>query len=229
MSNTLDHLQAEEIAKQLRSPNGPLGKEVASRMNDSNKQINHFCIEKITPKRPSSDSKPTHLLEIGPGNGSFLELILQQLQTGHYTGLDWSHDMVDLANTLHDKHIKNNKARFIQGAAHKLPFEQNSFDIILSVNTLYFWPGIHQTLQELSRVLKNGSQIILGFADIAFIESLPFTSYGFQAYKVETVKQAFQSVGFEKIQHTEHKEVGNDNTGGTQQKHFHCLSAHLNK
>ena len=46
------------------------------------------------------------------------------------------------------------RARFVEGDAQKLPFDDDSADVIVSRGTLTFIPDIGKCLREVDRVLK---------------------------------------------------------------------------
>jgi ubiquinone/menaquinone biosynthesis C-methylase UbiE len=47
------------------------------------------------------------------------------------------------------------------GTAEALPFDDVSFDIVVSANSIFFWPDQPAGIQEIYRVLKPGGQIAL--------------------------------------------------------------------
>jgi len=49
------------------------------------------------------------------------------------------------------------------GSVEKLPFDDNSFDKALAINSMQVWPDAIGGLQEMRRVLKPGGKIALGF------------------------------------------------------------------
>ncbi len=210
----------QEISRQLRCPTGDAGQNLAGQMNQSNHGINMLCIEKLNTNVPAP-----HILEIGPGNGGFLPAIFERFPRANYTGIDWSEDMVNLARTEQASYVQAQQAQFQQGEAHQLTFEDDAFDLLLSVNTLYFWPDLIQTLREFARVLTSEGQLVLGFGDIAFMQPLPFTAENFQMYTLETVQTAAREAGFKSLNNTEFKESVQDDNGQTFYKHYHCLRA----
>ncbi|MEM6692684.1 MAG: class I SAM-dependent methyltransferase [Planctomycetota bacterium] len=90
-------------------------------MNRNNRAINLVAIEELGVSDGDS------VLEVGPANGEFLSSILRGQSNVTYTGVDWSAEKVDAANTLHARWVESGRAKFIHGDSQKLPFEQNSF------------------------------------------------------------------------------------------------------
>jgi len=78
----------------------------------------------------------------------------------------------------------------------KVKKEDNSIDIIFTVNTLYFWKNPKEYLQEIFRVLKSKGQFVLGFIPKSTMEKIPFAKYGFELYDNENVQNLLEAVGF---------------------------------
>ena len=74
--------ELEEIASQLRKPDGDKGKEVGLMMNDSNGGMIKNSVDAL--KLKSNDK----LLELGHGNGKHINLILEKGDNISYYGLD---------------------------------------------------------------------------------------------------------------------------------------------
>lgn len=101
--------------------------------------------------------KKPKLLDIGCGNGAFLRQVASRLAEGH--GVDASAGMLKMARTkAHEKNISN--LHFNQISGPKLPYEDNSFDYVISVLSFRYldWdPMVHEIL----RVLKPGGRILI--------------------------------------------------------------------
>lgn len=138
-----------EVAAQLRKPNGKFGKEVAEKMNASNQQMNLKTIELLDILENDS------VLEIGMGNGAFVPDILNSAKDVRYFGIDYSEDMVELANTMNNSFIVDHTVKFILSDVENLPFSSKTMDKIFTVNTIYFWKDLEAAFRECSRVLKE--------------------------------------------------------------------------
>lgn len=53
----------------------------------------------------------------------------------------------------------------VDGVAENLPFEDNSFDLVLMVTTVCFVDDVLKSFKECFRVLKNNGTILIGFVD----------------------------------------------------------------
>lgn len=80
--------------------------------------------------------------------------------------------------------------------AAQLPFDDGTFDAVLSVHTIYFWPDPVAQLREIRRVLRVAGRLTLGlrFASVAAARSFPASVYRF--YSEEQVRALLEHAGF---------------------------------
>src|SRR3989338_5187279 len=77
---------------------------------------------------------------------------------GKMTLLDLSEDAIKLARNNFENH--NQEGKFVVGDSGKLPFEDNSFDLTISMGLLEHLSDYPQTIKEQYRVLKPGGVMI---------------------------------------------------------------------
>ncbi|RUO26526.1 SAM-dependent methyltransferase [Aliidiomarina minuta] len=205
-------MEPENIASQLRCPNGKEASDVALKMNDANRSVNQKCIELL---QIASGDK---VLEIGPGNGAFAADIVGSAEEVIYTGLDWSADMVAQASQLNSELLAQGSVNFQSGSSDKLPFEPGTFNKILTVHTLYFWEHPADHLSEIRRVLQPDGLFCIAFGDRSFMKELPFVPYGFNLYDIPAAQDIMQAVGFRVVDVQKFYETGRSNTGDIVEK-----------
>lgn len=172
----------QNIASQLRCPDGDEGKALGHAMNMRNLPV---ILNGITHLGLSDGD---HILELGYGNGGLLGFILSLADNIHYTGLEISPLMHQEALVFNRAYIEAGWANYSLYDGVTLPVSEGHFDKILTVNTIYFWQEPLILLENISRMLKVGGHFCLTFCDKAFMEKLPFIEYGFQLYNVSEVK-----------------------------------------
>ena len=108
--------------------------------------------------------KNARILDVGSGPG-FITLILAQKEpTASVIGVDYSKGQVEAANRLRArKQVQN--CSFRLGDAMALPFEDSSFDIVMSSASIKHWPDAVRGLKEIHRVLVPGGLAFIGEAD----------------------------------------------------------------
>lgn len=102
------------------------------------------------------------VLEVGCGDGSVLISLRQNMHhQGHLVGLEINSTIVrPTVNYLKD-HPEIKKIEFSVGTAEKLPFPNDSLDIILAFFMLYHVPNIQDTLMEWKRVLRPSGRVLV--------------------------------------------------------------------
>ena len=133
------------------------------------------------------------MLEVPVGTGVLTMPIYKTIPNATIHCLDYSLDMMAKARRRAEKmNIKN--IQFQQGDVSKLSYEDNSFDLVLSLNGFHAFPNKEAAYQETFRVLKSGG-IFCGCFYIKdenkrtdwFIEKL-YTPKGFFTPPYETAK-----------------------------------------
>jgi len=99
------------------------------------------------------------LLEIGCGRGGGLHHLHTTKKPSQSTGLDLSEWNIAFCQSR----FQANNLSYVVGSADKLPFEDNSFDAIINVESSHIYPDFEAFLKEVKRVLKPGGYF--GFAD----------------------------------------------------------------
>ncbi|MBS3749261.1 MAG: methyltransferase domain-containing protein [Candidatus Thermoplasmatota archaeon] len=97
-----------------------------------------------------------HILDVGCGSG-IITRELALLTRGKVTAVDNSYDMIKVAK----KFLKNVKNIHLQvGDGEKLPFEDNTFDIV-TCNLVLMWSHQpQQIVKEMTRVTKTGGLVL---------------------------------------------------------------------
>ena len=186
----MEENELKEIARQLRKPQGEFGHEIGKKMNESNKLMNQFAIEKLNP------SAGDNILEIGMGNGCFVKEILSTGDNITYTGADFSDLMVNECIETNKQWIEKKRASFIKAEASDLPFDDNTFNKIFTVNTVYFWDDHKSILNEIHRVLRPEGYFFIVYRAKVSMEEFPFTRFGFKLQNAEEINEMVEKNNF---------------------------------
>ncbi len=104
---------------------------------------------------PVPDGFSGKLLEVPVGTGVLTVPVYRNMKDADITCLDYSADMMKNAeNRTEALGVKN--VSFVQGDVGALPFEDESFDIVLSLNGFHAFPDKDAAYRETFRVLKKG-------------------------------------------------------------------------
>lgn len=115
-------------------------------------EMNRYPLQLYHYLATTVDISQKEVLEVGSGRGGGAAYIVNYLKPKVITGLDIAHNAVKLANRIHA--TKNLK--FIQGNAEKLPFDNESFDVVINVESCHAYGSVPVFLQEVKRVLRPG-------------------------------------------------------------------------
>ena len=97
------------------------------------------------------------LLDVPVGTAVFTEKKWKGLKKAEIICLDYSEDMLDKAK---DRLNYYENISFVQGDVGKLPFEDASFDTVLSMNGFHAFPDKKKAFLETNRVLRKGGSFI---------------------------------------------------------------------
>jgi ubiquinone/menaquinone biosynthesis C-methylase UbiE len=92
-----------------------------------------------------------NMLEVGCGRGGGCELMLAY-QPKTITGLDFSENVISFCKQTYQQPNLN----FVAGNAESLPFDDNSFDIIVNLESSHCYGNRGDFFKEVSRTLKPG-------------------------------------------------------------------------
>lgn len=98
-----------------------------------------------------SEGPGIRALDIGCGTGNILEKLTDKCD--EVIGLDLSKDMLSVASTIFQK---GENPFLVQGRAGKLPFNDNTFDLITAYSLFHHLPYFSNPISEIARVLKGG-------------------------------------------------------------------------
>ena len=100
------------------------------------------------------DSFSGKLLDVPVGTAVFTTEKYSHLKNADITCIDYSQDMLEKArNRFYKKGLNNIK--IMQGDIACLPFETESFDIVICMNGLHVFPNKEKSYSEIFRVLKK--------------------------------------------------------------------------
>lgn len=96
------------------------------------------------------------LLDAGCGPAPMVQLLAEQYPDAHYTGIDLTPKMIELARA---KNLPN--ADFVVGDCENLPFEDNSFDVVICSMSFHHYPHPQDFFNSVARVLRPSGRFIL--------------------------------------------------------------------
>jgi SAM-dependent methyltransferase len=145
-----------DVIGQAHRPRGAAGHVTAWEMahRPSNRQRNRWVVSLL-------DLQPAdRVLEIGFGPGVAIAE-LARAGAGRVYGIDHSEVMLRQASRRNAAAIRAGRVTLLNASADQLPPHLGSFDVILAVNSLGFWPAPGERLAELRQRLAPGGRIVI--------------------------------------------------------------------
>jgi SAM-dependent methyltransferase len=145
----------DEMLKLSPKPEGDIGKLAGIRMNERHLPLWEWGLSYITIKNDDI------ILDAGCGGGEAIKLLAKHSSKGMIYGIDYSKEMVRLSNETNKKLIDKNRVRIYETSISKLPFSDNTFNIVTAFETYTFWPDILNDFKEVRRVLQPGGIFLI--------------------------------------------------------------------
>src|SRR5690242_6204793 len=80
------------------------------------------------------------VLEVGFGPGAVIEHLAKLASAGHIAGIDPSTEMVAQARSRNSRALREGRVGLRLGSVERLPFDEESFDKALAINSMQVWP-----------------------------------------------------------------------------------------
>jgi ubiquinone/menaquinone biosynthesis C-methylase UbiE len=122
--------------------------------------LREHVVAAIEPASPSFS-----LLDAGCGSGGMLKVVRQKFPAAELTGVDRSDHALELTSA------RETGAKLVAASVSELPFPENSFDVVLSIDVLSA-AGVDDSLavHEAHRVLRPGGRLIINVAAFDFLK-----------------------------------------------------------
>lgn len=181
------------FSSQLRKPSGWFGRLVMARFfNRYNQRIIDLAVQalQIQPGQ--------RVLDIGFGGGVSLDMLARTSAEKVY-GVDLSEDMLAGAIKRFRHQIRTGRVEVKTGDIAALPYGNETFDKICTINTIYFWSEPLQVLAEIRRVLKPGGRLVIAFRSRQKMHTMRMFLHGFTLYSLEEVRDLLLRARFQDV------------------------------
>jgi arsenite methyltransferase len=184
---------ARLIADQLGRPSRITGRL----LNVANARGNKRAVELLEV------SAEHRVLDVGFGGGAALRKLAVRARS--VAGIDRSEAAVRSARRRFRREIQEGRLQVELASVEAIPFEDESFDRVLTVHTIYFWPDPELGLREILRVLKMGGRLVLA----TDVKGPPkaIAKHGFNSYGEEQQAKLLRGAGFAAVRLERHGRV----------------------
>jgi ubiquinone/menaquinone biosynthesis C-methylase UbiE len=157
-------------------------------------RLHHDIAGRAAELAVSVHAAPRHVLDVGCGTGYLLRLLARRCpQATELAGIDPAPSMIEAAEQAAD----DRRLRFAVGAAERLPYPDDAFDLVVSTTSFDHWADQRTGLGECARVLVPGGHLVL--ADLFSPLLLPTLLAGRRgkAHTRQRASQLLSAAGFQ--------------------------------
>jgi ubiquinone/menaquinone biosynthesis C-methylase UbiE len=130
-------------------------------------ESNRYSIQLYHLLASSVDIGGKEIVEVGCGRGGGLSYITKKFSPSKALGIDLDKIAVSFGNKFYQ--YKN--MSFLQGDAQHLPLENNSYDILINVESSHRYPDMEAFLGEVNRILRPGGYFL--YTDFRYDYEMP--------------------------------------------------------
>jgi len=121
-------------------------------------RMHHDIADKAIDLALTASARPDRVLDVGCGTGYLLRRLAARLpEAGELAGIDAAPAMIETARKLAD----DSRIRFATATAERLPFPQETFDLVVTTTSFDHWADQRAGLAECFRVLVPGGRLVL--------------------------------------------------------------------
>lgn len=174
---------------QCARPEGSLGRAMLCFMNYTHAPLTNWGLKLVNIQDGWT------MLDVGCGGGFTIRRLLKRSKNAQVYGIDISEESVTKARKVNAE-LLNKQVFVTRGSAELLPYNDELFDLVTAVETVYFWPNLPDCLQEVRRVLKPGGKFAI-LVEVVDSDS-KWTSIvdGMTAYTPDQLKTLLDDAGF---------------------------------
>ncbi len=183
---------SEYIGSQFGNPRGIIGKCCCLIMNVINKAMYQKVISNIHLNEQGK------VLDIGYGNGYLVGQLYKRYQVSIF-GIDRSEDMKKSAEIRNHIGVVAGKIHLSVGDCCQLSYEDDFFDVVTSINTIYFWSNTIKGLEQVFRTLKSTGTFYNVVYTKDWLQKLSYTQKGFKFLEQEDFIKLGEQVGFTEV------------------------------
>jgi len=181
------------ISNQFKKPSGLFGRFIERGMSKRTAFDAEWTISLLNIQ-PTS-----RILEIGFGGGFAAQLAGEKAPQGFLAGIDHSDTMVKIASKRNARTIKSGNMELKQGIANNVPYPDQSFDIIYSLHSIYFWADPIDCLMDFGKKLKPGGLMAITIQPKNRWREEQINSPGMSFFLGDQIVEMFRSAGYQNI------------------------------
>jgi SAM-dependent methyltransferase len=182
------------ISRQLGHPSGAIGRYLLPVVwNRRNSALNDSTLARLQLRAED------RVLDIGCGGGYLIGKMIKQAAAGHVSGVDASPVIARHCSSRFGRSIHKGCLDIQCAPADALPYPNNHFSKACSVNSLFYWPDLHQGLREIHRVLASHGLFVLTYTAKQDLDKRGYSPGAGRSYTDEETAGALLEAGFHDV------------------------------
>lgn len=183
----------KKFLSNCKKPQGKFGKMVAKAMNKGHARLWNWANEIITIEDGEK------ILDVGCGGGGNMLRMLRQFGNSTVDGVDYSQTSVECSKDSTRDYSE--RCNVFCADVENMPFADGTYDMVFSLESIYFWNDPVAGLKEIARVLKDGGKAVI-VTEMSNPQKAVFWTKrcdGMNIYSPEQLRNFMNKAGFEDI------------------------------
>jgi len=140
------------VLYQVRKPTRWIGRRFLRAMNIAHSALTDWGLGHV------EIGKAFTILDVGCGGGRTIAKLAALAPEGKVYGIDYSAESVAASRRENANAIAAGRVAIEQASVSHLPFPDGHFDLVVTVESQYYWPRPVDDMREICRVLKPGGR-----------------------------------------------------------------------
>ena len=140
---------------QARKPSKWTGRFFLRAMNEGHSRLTDWGLAHLVIAQDFT------ILDAGCGGGRTINKLAALAPAGKVFGVDYAEGSVAASRDYNTDLIKAGRVAIEKASVSKLPFADDTFDLVTAVETQYYWPDPIEDMREILRVLKPGGKLLV--------------------------------------------------------------------
>jgi len=152
---TLGVLLAAYLLRQVRKPTKWVGRLFLRAMNEGHATLTDWGLTHVAIK------KNLQILDVGCGGGRTIDRLAALAADARVWGIDYADGSVAASRRHNAELIKAGRVTIEKAPVSRLPFPDDTFDLVTAIETQYYWPNLVGDMREILRVLKADGKLVV--------------------------------------------------------------------
>jgi SAM-dependent methyltransferase len=146
---------ATYVLLQARKPTKWMGRVFLRAMNEGHSSMTDWGLTHVVIENHFT------ILDVGCGGGRTVKKLAAMATDGTVHGIDYAEGSVAASRAENGQLIKAGRVAIDKASVSRLPFPDNTFDLVTAVETQYYWPNLVGDMREVLRVVKPGGKLMV--------------------------------------------------------------------